>query len=70
MRIKLGDLVTPNHKSHLLDIGIVIKIKKGKREPTMIKIYWQRNKLYSPWLRPGIFKRIQQEAFPDGGRAP
>ena len=71
MRIKLGDLVRSNHdNSHLLDVGIVIDIRKEKRLPTKIKIYWQRSKLCSPWLRPGLFKRVKQETLPDGGRAP
>jgi len=70
MRIKLGDLVKSNHDSPLLDVGIVIDIKKGKRLPTKIKIYWQKAKLCSPWLRPGLFKRVKQETLPDGGRAP
>ena len=69
MKIKLGDLVKPNHKSHFCDVGIVTDIKKEKRAPTMIKVYWQRSKVNSPWLRPGLFKRIKRDIHPDGGRA-
>jgi hypothetical protein len=70
MRIKLGDLVKSNHNSHLHDVGIVIEIKRERRSPTMIKIYWQKAKLRSPWLRPGLFERVKQEINPGGGRAP
>ena len=69
MKIKLGDLVKPNHNSHFCDVGIVTNIKRRKRAPTMIKVYWQRNKVISPWLRPGLFKRIKGDSYPDGGRA-
>ena len=70
MRIKIGDLVKPNHDSHLHDVGIVTEIKRERRAPTMIKIYWQKTKMCSPWLRPGMFKRVRQDANPDGGLAP
>jgi hypothetical protein len=70
MRIKKGDLVQSNHDSQLSDVGVVIDIKKEKRAPTMIKIYWQRAKLCSPWLRPGLFRRVWQEKAPGGGQAP
>jgi|MDTB01.1.fsa_nt_gb hypothetical protein len=71
MRIKIGDLVESNHNnSPLLDVGIVIDIKKEKRSPTKIKIFWQKAKLCSPWLRPGLFRRVKQDTNPDGGRAP
>jgi hypothetical protein len=44
MKIKLGDLVRSNHNSHFCDVGIVTNIKKEKRAPTMIKVYWQKSK--------------------------
>jgi hypothetical protein len=69
MKIKLGDLVRSNHNSHFCDVGIVTDIKKEKRAPTMIKVYWQKSKMSSPWLRPGLFKRIRRDSYPDGGRA-
>ena len=70
MRIKIGDLVKSNHDSQLSDIGIVFNIKRERRSPTMIKIYWQRTKMCSPWLRPGLFERVRQDKNPDGGQAP
>ena len=69
MKIKLGDLVRPNYNSYWTDVGIVTGIKRRKRAPTLIKIYWQRTKLRSPWMRPGMFKRIKGDSHPDGGRA-
>ena len=69
MKIKLGDLIESNH-SHPSDVGVVVSIKKERRSPTMIRIFWQKSKVTSPWLRPGLFKRVRQEQNPDGGRAP
>jgi len=71
MKIKIGDLVQANHNdSYLLDVGIVIEIKREKRLQTKIKIFWQKAKIFSPWLRPGLFRRLKQETYPDGGRTP